>query len=48
MSEFVITQRVWDRENWIIIEYPYHSSDVVFHGIYPTREAAEKALESIR
>lgn len=45
-SEFVITQRVWDLENWIIIEYPPHSDDVIFHGLYPTKEEAEIALES--
>lgn len=47
MSEFVITQRVWDMSNWIIIEYPYHSDDVIIHGVYPTKEIAEKALETL-
>lgn len=46
-SEFVITQRVWDLENWIIIEYPPHSDDVIFRGLYPTKEEAEIALAAL-
>lgn len=48
MSEFVVTQRTWDRSNWIIIEYPYNSEEFYFRGIYPTKEEAEKEAKRLR
>lgn len=48
MSEFVVTQRTWDRSNWVVIEYPYHSEGFYFMGIYPTKEEAEKEAKRLR
>lgn len=48
MSEFVVTQRTWDKSNWIVIEYPYHSEEFYFRGIYPTKEEAEKEAKKLR
>lgn len=47
MSEFTVTQRVWDLDHWTIMERPIHSDEVYFHGTYPTKEAAEQALKEM-
>ncbi len=48
MTEYKITQYVWDHDHWIIIEYPAHSDDYYIHGKYDTREEAEEALKNLK
>lgn len=41
-------KKVWHGSTLPTIEYPYHSEEFYFRGIYPTKEEAEKEAKRLR